>query len=40
MAKSQRKSSKEPRKEKKPGPFKANASNPSLKGTVQSDPKR
>jgi len=34
MAKSQRKSSKEVRKPKKPGPPKTNASKPSLKGAV------
>jgi hypothetical protein len=32
MAKGQRKSTKEPRKEKKPAPPKPNASNPSTKG--------
>lgn len=34
MAKSQRRSSKEPRKLKKPAPPKANASQPSTKGLV------
>lgn len=33
MAKGQRKSTREPRKAKKPAPPKPNASNPSVKGT-------
>lgn len=39
MAKGQRKSIKEPRKQKKPAPPKPNASNPSAKGSPAISPK-
>lgn len=39
MAKSQRKGNKEIRKQKKPGPAKPNASNPSQKGPPMIAPK-
>lgn len=39
MAKGQRKSTREPRKAKKPAPPKPNASNPSTKGTPTISPK-